>query len=404
MVKKKITLYAQPRDDFPYLKKSALKDREYEEYDGLFGTIPFTDIGEESWHSIKSMYQDAVIKLVKSGIGSVPWTILVYSEPLRIALTCQQYTKEKGPKGWLVKLQLRGEDGPMRRFLRRLVSALKKKPWVMTDWDDFEEFTSEGKKDHINLWKKLTTKETLVKKEKMPEKVDASSKVEYHEAHVLYRVEVTNLRSKTIKSLKISLEVPEEELEADSKEQGAPSLNSGATYVARFRLKPKGFIEDAPVMSVVRYLLGEKKKKKSLEPQKVTVKPPEFKPETIDEATFDERMMRYHKQEEATDMMRRPAADLFDELVDGLDGLPMNLLDVSVDRKGGVYTGTAKLYAVGGRGVEGQGFGLVLVVQGDGRESKVRMRIHSSKIESLAGFKQVLVGSEPLKKFFGTYE
>src|SRR5512137_1482244 len=120
MPKIKVLLYAQPTDEFPYLKKKALESEDYAETDALWGALPFTDIGEESWRALKSITKDATIRLVKAGFSGVPWTILFHAETLRAVVTCQKYTSGSQPEDLYIEIKVEGEDFMVKKFVRRL--------------------------------------------------------------------------------------------------------------------------------------------------------------------------------------------------------------------------------------------------------------------------------------------
>ena len=394
--KKKVVLYAQPLDEYPYIEKNALKEQEYKETDALFGAMPFTDIGEEAWRAIKSTDKNASIKLVRSGFRAYPWTVLFYTDNLKAALTCQKYTSGEAPKCLFIKISLEGEKKIMQRFVRRLMARLEKKPWKMTDWDDFERETGKDMKKVITTWKKYAEKEKTVKKKKLPEKIDTEISVEYRQDQIVLRAMVHNQTSKTLKDIRFDLEGDEDLMEAEAWQQGVPRLNSTGSYTAIFRLRPKAILKDEEIRPTLRYNDG-RKKKRVMEPLKVTVAPPEVKGESIKRAELDRRLNHMSKKEETGRFLRRPAAELFNDIVDELGKCDLFMLDPDVDRRGQTYIGTVDLYGKDGDGVE---YALRVKAQGDMREARVIRTLYSSDPEKIVGFKQFVEGITVFDKMF----
>lgn len=397
MPRKRLVLYAQPTSEYPFVKKSSLKEKEYEETDALFGALPFTDIGEEAWRAIKSTDKDASIKLVKVAFKGIPWTVLFYSDNLKAVLTCEKYTSGDIPKCLYIKVKLDGEKKVMQRFVRRLMARLEKKPWKMTDWDDFEGRTGRDMKKVITAWKKYSEKAQTVKKQKLPEKVETEVEVEYRQDQIVLKVKVNNRTSQTLKGLNLTLEADREKLEAEGWEQGIPRLNSTGSYTAMFKLKPRTVLKDEELRPVLRYNDG-KKKKRVMEPVKVTVAPPEVKGEPIKRDELDTLLVRFSKKEDMGRFIRQPAADLFNDIIDGLKVTELFMLDPEVERRGSTYIGTVDLYGKDEAGVQ---YVLRVKVQGDMRESRVIRTLYSSDPEKIVGFKQFSEGLRTFDKMFG---
>jgi hypothetical protein len=385
---KKVVLYAQPSDEFPYLKKTDLKEEQYEETDALWGALPFTDIGEEAWRALKSITKDASIRLVKVGFGTVPWTVLFHADAIRAIVTCQKYTSGPLPEALYIEIRADGEDYMVKKFVRRLYGRLEKKPWKMTDWDDFEKATGKDMNSVITAWKRYSQKEQLVKKPKLPEVVDTSTQLEYKQDAIMVKVLVSNQKSITIKDIRIDLEADKAKIDAESWEQGVPRLNSTGSYTAMFKVMPKGILRDEPLKLIFRYNDG-KKKKRELEPVKVTVAPPDIKGEPVQAADLESQLGKFGKKEEVGQPQRRPAADLFNDLVDALGKTGLFMLDPNIERRGGLYLGLVRLY---GKDPDGIQYVLQVKIQGDVNESRVVRTIYSSSPEKVVGFGQFVEG------------
>jgi hypothetical protein len=394
--RKKIVLYAQPTDEYPFVVKKLLKEQEYEETDALFGALPFTDVGEEAWRALKSTDKDASIKLVKAAFRGVPWTILFYTDNLKAVLTCQRYTTGDIPKCLYIELKVDGEKKVMQRFVRRLMARLDTKPWKMTDWDDFEEETGKDMKKVITAWKKYSEKPQTSKKKKLPEKIETEMEIEYKQDQIVLKAKVINQTSKTLKDLRFTLKGDKEKLEAESWEQGIPRLNSTGTYTAMFKLRPKTVLKDEELKPVLRYNDG-KKKKRVITPVLVTVAPPEVKGKPIKRDDLDALMNKYSKKEETGRFLRRPAADLFNDLVDELGEKGLFMLEPEVERRGSTYIGTLDLYGLDENDVQ---YILRIKTQGDMRESRVIRTLYSSDPEKIVGFKQLVEGWSVFDKLF----
>jgi hypothetical protein len=393
---KKVVLYAQPSDEFPYLKKKDLKEEVYKETDALWGALPFTDIGEEAWRALKSVTRDATIKLVKAGFGTVPWTVLFHAETIRAIVTCQKYTSGDMPEDLYLEVKVEGEEAVVKKFVRRLYGRLERKPWKMTDWDDFEKATGKDMKAVITAWKKYSVKEQLVKKPKLAETVDTKTQVEYRQDAIVIKVLISNQKSATIKNITIGLEGDKAKLEADGWEQGIPRLNSTGSYTAMFRVKPKGILKDEPLKLTFRYNDG-KKKKRELETVKVNVAPPEIKGEPIQAADLEAQLGKFGKKEELGQTQRKPAADLFNDLVDALGKTGLFMLDPNIERRGGTYIGIVRLH---GKDPDGVQYVLQVKIQGDTRESRVVRTLYSSSPEKVVGFRQFVDGLGVFEKMF----
>jgi len=381
---KKVVLYAQPSDEFPYLKKTDLKEEKYEETDALWGALPFTDIGEEAWRAMKSITKDASIRLVKVGFGTVPWTVLFHADAIRAVVTCQKYTSGPLPEALYIEIRADGEDYMVKKFVRRLYGRLEKKPWKMTDWDDFEKATGKDMSHVISAWKKYSQKEQLVKKPKLPEVVDTSTQLEYKQDAIMIKVLVSNQKSVTIKDIRVDLKADRAKIDAECWEQGVPRLNSTGSYTAMFKVRPKGILRDEPLKLTFRYNDG-KKKKRELEPVKVTVAPPDIKGEPVQAADLEGQLGKFGKREELGQTQRKPAADLFNDLVDALGKTGLFMLDPNIERRGGTYIGLVRLY---GKDPDGVQYVLQVKIQGDLRESRVVRTLYSSNPEKVGGFRQ----------------
>lgn len=396
MGKKKVVLYAQPEDEFPYVKKNALKQKEYKETEAIFGAIPFTNIGEEAWMAIKSTDRDSTIKLVRSGFKGIPWTVLFYSDNLKAVVTCEKYTAGRMPKNVFIELKVEGEEKVLKRFVRRLMGRLDRKPWKMTDWDDFEDETGKGMKSVIRSWKKFAEKEQTVKKKKLPEVVETEKELEYRQDVIVLKVVIRNMTSSTIKDLRVTIEADKDKLDAESWEQGAPRVNSTGTYTAMFRLRPKTVLKDEDILPVLRYNDGKKKKRK-MKAVQVTVAPPEINGRSIKRSDLDTAINRFHKKEETSRFEPRPAADLFDDIIGDLGKSELYMLEPDVERRGGTYIGVVDLYGKDEHGVE---YSLRIKVQGDTRESRVIRTLFSSDPEKIVGFKQFVDGLDVFGNLF----
>lgn len=384
MPTKKVLLYAQPNDEFPYLKKKALEDEEYLETDGLWGALPFTDIGEEAWRALKSITKNATIRLVKAGFSGVPWTILFHADTIRAVVTCQKYTSGSMPEDLYLEIKVEGDEFTVKKFVRRLFGRLEEKPWKMTDWDDFEKQTGKDMKEVIKPWKKYSLKEHIVKKPKLEEIVNTSTEVEYRQDAVVVKVMVNNQKSVTLKDILVSLEADKTKVDADGWEQSVPRINSTGSYTAMFRVKPKGILKDEPLKLTFRYNDG-KKKKRELEPVKITVAPPEIKGEPIGAPELEAQITKFGKKEELGALQRKSAADLFNDLVDALGKTGLYMLDPNIERRGTTYIGLVRLY---GKDPEGTQYVLQVKIQGDVNESRVTKTLYSSSSEKVVGFKQ----------------
>jgi|GEM_PF-6660391 len=384
MPTKKVLLYAQPTDEFPYLKKKALEDEDYQETDGLWGALPFTDIGEEAWRAMKSITKDATIRLVKAGFSGVPWTILFHAETIRAVVTCQKYTSGMQPEDLYVEIKAEGEDYVLKKFVHRLFGRMEAKPWKMTDWDDFEKATGKDMKAVITPWKKFSQKEQIVKKPKLEEIVDTKAEVEYRQDAVVIKVLVHNQKSVTLKNILVSLEADKTKVEADGWEQSVPRINSTGNYTAMFRVKPKGILKDEPLKLTFRYNDG-KKKKRELEPIKISVAPPEIKGEPIGAPELDGQITKFAKKEELSQLQRKSAADLFNDLVVALGKTGLYMLDPNIERRGTTYIGLVRLH---GKDPDGNQYVLQVKIQGDMNESRVTRTLYSSSSEKVVGFRQ----------------
>jgi hypothetical protein len=385
---KKVVLYAQPSDEFPYLKKTDLKEEKYEETDALWGALPFTDIGEEAWRAMKSITKDASIRLVKVGFGTVPWTVLFHADAIRAVVTCQKYTSGPLPEALYIEIRADGEDYMVKKFVRRLYGRLEKKPWKMTDWDDFEKATGKDMSHVISAWKKYSQKEQLVKKPKLPEVVDTSTQLEYKQDAIMIKVLVSNQKSVTIKDIRVDLKADRAKIDAECWEQGVPRLNSTGSYTAMFKVRPKGILRDEPLKLTFRYNDG-KKKKRELEPVKVTVAPPDIKGEPVQAADLEAQLGKFGKKEEVGQTQRKPAADLFNDLVDALSKTGLFMLDPNIERRGGLYLGLVRLH---GKDPDGVQYVLQVKIQGDVNESRVVRTLYSSNPEKVVGFGQFVEG------------
>jgi hypothetical protein len=384
MATKKVLLYAQPTDEFPYLKKKALESEDYIETDALWGALPFTDIGEEAWRAMKSITKDSTIRLVKVGFSGVPWTILFHAETLRAVVTCQKYTTGTQPDDLYIEIKAEGEDFMVKKFVRRLYGRLEAKPWKMTDWDDFEKATGKDMKTVITPWKKYSLKEQIVKKPKLEEIVDTKTEVEYRQDAVVVKVLVHNQKSATLKDILISLEADKTKIDADGWEQSVPRINSTGSYTAMFRVKPKGILKDEPLKLTFRFNDG-KKKKRELEIIKISVAPPEIKGEPIGAPELEAQITKFGKKEELGTIQRKSAADMFNDLVDALGKTGLYMLDPNIERRGTTYIGLVRLH---GKDPDGNQYVLQVKIQGDMNESRVTRTLYSSNPEKVVGFRQ----------------
>jgi hypothetical protein len=396
MPKIKVLLYAQPTDEFPYLKKKALESEDYVETDALWGALPFTDIGEEAWRAMKSITKDATIRLVKAGFSGVPWTILFHAETLRAVVTCQKYTSGPQPEDLYMEIKVEGEDFVVKKFVRRLYGRLEAKPWKMTDWDDFEKATGKDMKAVITPWKKYSLKEQIVKKPKLEEIIDTKTEVEYRQDAVVVKVLVHNQKTVTLKDILVSLEADKTKVDADGWEQSVPRINSTGSYTAMFRVKPKGILKDEPLKLTFRYNDG-KKKKRELEPITITVSPPEIKGEPIGAPELEAQITKFAKKEESGQLQRKSAADLFNDLVDALGKTGLYMLDPNIERRGTTYIGLVRLY---GKDPEKNQYVLQVKIQGDVNEARVIRTLYSSSSEKVVGFKQFVDALAVFGKMF----
>ena len=397
MPTKKVRLYAQPNDEFPYLKKKSLEKQDYEETDGLWGAIPFTDIGEEAWRAMKSLNKDASIKLSKSAFGGIPWTILFHSEGLRAVVSCQKYTSGPIPDGVYIEIKAEGEDFVVKKFVRRLFGRLETKPWKMTDWNDFEKATGLDMKAVISTWKKYSEKEQVVKKPKLPETIDTQATMEYKQDGVVIKVLVHNQKSDTARDILVSLEADKAKFDTDSWEQGIPRLNSTGSFTAMFKIKPKGILKDEPIKITFRYNDG-KKKRRELENIKITVAPPDIKGEPIQLSELEPLLPKFGKKEEMGPTQRKPAADIFNDMVDALGKTGLFMLDPSIERRGTTYIGLVRLH---GKDPDGNQYVLQVKIQGDVNEGRIIRTVYSSSPEKVVGFRQFV---EALGVFGETFE
>ncbi len=396
MPTKKVLLYAQPTDEFPYLKKKALESEDYVETDGLWGALPLTDIGEEAWRAMKSITKDATIRLVKAGFSGVPWTVLFHAETIRAVVTCQKYTSGSHPEDLYIEIKVEGEDHMVKKFVRRLYGRMEAKPWKMTDWDDFEKATGKDMKAVITPWKKYSLKEQIVKKPKLEEIVDTKVEVEYRQEAVVVKVLVHNQKSATLKDILVSLEADKAKIDADGWEQSVPRINSTGSYTAMFRVKPKVILKDEPIKLTVRFNDG-KKKKRELEPLKITVAPPEIKGEPIGAPELEAQISKFGKKEELGQLQKKSAADLFNDLVEALGKTGLYMLDPNIERRGTTYIGLVRLH---GKDPDGNQYVLQAKIQGDMNESRVVRTLYSSNPEKVVGFRQFVDALGVFDKMF----
>jgi len=408
----KVTLYAQPKDLFPYLKRSKLAEREFEVTDSLWGTLSFTDVGEEAWKSVRNIDHTAQIRLMRAPtFGDAPWVVLIVSEKIKVVLTCEPYMSGKVASSRYIHLRVEGAEKVVSRFVRKVGRGLGKRPWSMTDMDAFMEATGVSKKELKGPWEDFAVKvkdfEKAQKKVELAETVVVDQVLEHSGADLVLKVEIDNQRSENLKGLRVDVVLEGAGTDFDPMgglTQSVPRLNSRAQFKAIFKFRPLKVPAKGMAKAVVRYIAvdekkgSEKKLKRTLEPLELILETPKVGPKTITPNELRGLVRNFKVREESTQMLPVQPADNFDSVMTSLRKLGLYMLDPEVEHRGGFYLGKVDMFGADGSGNQ---YALHLEVTGDKNGSRVRMTLMADKEGGLAGFRQFVLQEEGFSRMFG---
>jgi hypothetical protein len=152
-----IKLFAQPIRMEPRLSQDALEEGVYKVSTKFEKKLSFTDIGETVWKTAKALDKNAKIKASYLSEVEFKWDIHVFLLDLRITLRCARVDRIlwKMPRDAFIMIELRGSPETIVEFVQKFVANLGRKPYEISDWRKFKEFTGVSKREVTANWKKI---------------------------------------------------------------------------------------------------------------------------------------------------------------------------------------------------------------------------------------------------------
>ena len=166
-----VTLIAQPRSKYPFLKTGPLKTGKYvTKTSGTFGLLWFTDFGEKFWEACTTVDDNAKLRLRTSGFDEMNWSISFRFGGYKARLSAMKYKGLFGtPSNSLIEVKL-GSNNPndLKMFLQALATKFETPPWIINNWKKAEAKCGYSKEEIISEWSKgmgreITEEETKVK-------------------------------------------------------------------------------------------------------------------------------------------------------------------------------------------------------------------------------------------------
>jgi tetratricopeptide (TPR) repeat protein len=169
-----ITLYAQPRRDYPLLNIDALRRGVYQESpkDESKNAIFFTDIGLAAWKTACQHDVNASIVLQKVEDPQANWEVSILTDRVTIALKGKKY-KLKGKRidkarqvisapvanNLLIGLNFNGDYYSIVKFVQDFRGLIEGDPYEMNDWEEFTARTAISRIDAIENWNTILNKD-----------------------------------------------------------------------------------------------------------------------------------------------------------------------------------------------------------------------------------------------------
>ena len=166
-----VTLIAQPRSKYPFLKTGPLKTGKYvAKTSGTFGLLWFTDFGEKFWEACTTVDDNAKLRLRTSGFDEMNWSISFRFGGYKARLSAMKYKGLFGtPSNSLIEVKL-GSNNPndLKMFLQALATKFETPPWILNNWKKAEAKTGFSRQDILDAWsngmgRKITKEESEIK-------------------------------------------------------------------------------------------------------------------------------------------------------------------------------------------------------------------------------------------------
>ncbi len=382
-----LSLYAQPTDASPHLLRRALEEGEYEESARLFGVLPLTDIGARCVDVARSQFPDTELSLIEThGFGGVPWTILLQCGGLSVTMSLRPYRRAKGAEAWVLSLDLEGSETVLLNYLRRVVVKADHPPWQMGDPAAFEAKTGMSATTLRKRWRRWSTKERRLQRAvvaaRLPDKVLLRTMAGLQGGGVRLKVVVSNQTAQVLKEVQLRVEgsgVPAAALERTT---AVPRINSTgeATLLSDLPIDPMA--DQVRLTPIVTYEREGKHKRRTLEQVVLAAPLPELVPWRLKPSAWDGTTSGFVRERLPSVRRGQAAAEVLDEALQELQGLPMEALPPEVSKRSGAFRGAVRWAGTDDR--EGR-FGLELVVSGGARDCRVELTALTSRAEDLPG-------------------
>jgi len=191
MAKEKSTalLFARPSTEMPYAIFADLQKGTYTEcsYLSLKTFICFTDMGDAAWKAALEMDEVAKIRLYQASWleEDKEWSVRIAFLETTLELESKRYSQfGKMPQTFYMILRFNGPREQIQRYCRRIVKKLRRKPYILLNWDDLERETGYERPEVVDGWKDLLGKE-LASEDRIESEIYAAPTTK--EPYVLYK-------------------------------------------------------------------------------------------------------------------------------------------------------------------------------------------------------------------------
>lgn len=155
----RVTLYAQPYSEEPALPVDENIYSHFKKSDE--GKIFYlTDVGKRIWLTAKKISQNARLILKSYKSGGYEWVIEIHTPSLIIKMKMIDYRKKrsllaKKISHMVISLEFNGHYYLIINFLKNFMKSYRKKPYNISEWDDFKSVFGISKNDVIYHWNYL---------------------------------------------------------------------------------------------------------------------------------------------------------------------------------------------------------------------------------------------------------
>ncbi len=214
--------------------------------------------------------------------------------------------------------------------------------------------------------------------------IDVKSAFGYKGAIIIYKVKVENNTNEPIGDIKVYPYVPDVFMLRE-KEKTISLIEPKSSQTITFEIRPTGECGDCNVSGRVNYydMVSKKHLDIELEPKSLSIICPMLRRKEIREGEWRELVSGLIKAEETTIDIPMGGDGLFDIIHEILIDLNLFALPSKITRTNQVFSGTARFY---GEGVKGLHYAAQIEVVGGARKSRLILKAWAEKEDALTGF------------------